>query len=438
MVRGRKPKYVVDDNGRPVVGLSFDKANQNYYNTHFKIDNIKKVIFGKDRIESIFRFRKWEMDRNSEEVDILEGQVEVVHKHADYYSPMDALTGRIPPPLPEDLQNIYKVPESFIWEKARYLLLTAKPQEIYKKLGLHITIDDRPPTKFISLKKLGEIYFEGKELSRSHKYYSQSYWKEFIRVIGVTNIGDISSDGIYKYQDFLTSKGKRKKWGSSSMNNRITAIKTIIRYGSIYCRDETQTPKIKEMLGMTDKLIMAKKQNGGKPEPISKEDYQLILENETNPIYRAIWLFALNTACRQTNLCAVKWTDIDMEQKTFSMPRPKTSIIRSAILWDRTMQALKELPKNDSEYVVPVRPRTISTWFRQKRLQLKMNKQVKFEHLRDAAASIPIHNGGARLENVAVLLGHLFPGQANEYVTRHPQVTKSAVEAIEQYYFGKK
>ncbi|HEY5138846.1 MAG TPA: hypothetical protein VIJ25_05935 [Methylococcales bacterium] len=63
--RGRPPTYVADANGRPVVGLSFDKNNF-YYNTHWKAENVDKQIFGNDRGEAIARFRIWQSEKQGQ------------------------------------------------------------------------------------------------------------------------------------------------------------------------------------------------------------------------------------------------------------------------------------------------------------------------------------------------------------------------------------
>ncbi len=52
--KGRPAKYITDYKGKPVVGLSYNKALGQYYNTHYRTEtNGKKVYFGSDIFELI-------------------------------------------------------------------------------------------------------------------------------------------------------------------------------------------------------------------------------------------------------------------------------------------------------------------------------------------------------------------------------------------------
>jgi hypothetical protein len=66
--RGRPPKYVRDSDGKPIVGLSFDEANNRYFNTHWKSDGVQKEHFGsnEDEAGAIFLFRQWDAQRKGE------------------------------------------------------------------------------------------------------------------------------------------------------------------------------------------------------------------------------------------------------------------------------------------------------------------------------------------------------------------------------------
>lgn len=53
--RGRPPKFVLDPNGRPIVGLSYHKATGSYYATYSK----PRVWFGSDLGKALFNFRRY-------------------------------------------------------------------------------------------------------------------------------------------------------------------------------------------------------------------------------------------------------------------------------------------------------------------------------------------------------------------------------------------
>jgi len=61
--RGRPPKFVLDPNGRPIVGLSCNKNTRCYYATYSN----PRVWFARDLTESLFKFRQWENQQKQEE-----------------------------------------------------------------------------------------------------------------------------------------------------------------------------------------------------------------------------------------------------------------------------------------------------------------------------------------------------------------------------------
>ena len=60
---GRPPKFVFDPNGKPIVGLSFNKANKSYYATY----SDPRLWFGSDFPTALLEFRKYENSQADEE-----------------------------------------------------------------------------------------------------------------------------------------------------------------------------------------------------------------------------------------------------------------------------------------------------------------------------------------------------------------------------------
>ncbi len=65
---GRPPKFVLDETGKPIVGLSFDKTNNSYYATYSN----PRVYFGTDYAKALHEFRKWQNNQAEDQpcVDI--------------------------------------------------------------------------------------------------------------------------------------------------------------------------------------------------------------------------------------------------------------------------------------------------------------------------------------------------------------------------------
>ncbi|HRT50957.1 MAG TPA: hypothetical protein P5279_10715, partial [Anaerohalosphaeraceae bacterium] len=61
--RGRPPKFVLDTDGRPIVGLSYNKATGSYYATY----SDPRVWFGSDLAEALFKFQRYQNHQAIEE-----------------------------------------------------------------------------------------------------------------------------------------------------------------------------------------------------------------------------------------------------------------------------------------------------------------------------------------------------------------------------------
>ena len=68
--RGRPAKYVIDREGKPIVGLSCD-AN-GYYNTHYRSEGAQRVHFGApDEFDTaVYQFHKWQSNRDNKSVNL--------------------------------------------------------------------------------------------------------------------------------------------------------------------------------------------------------------------------------------------------------------------------------------------------------------------------------------------------------------------------------
>lgn len=191
---------------------------------------------------------------------------------------------------------------------------------------------------------------------------------------------------------------------------------------------------------------------------ISKEDYLKILEHTQNKTYKAILLLALNGGFKPTDLADIRTKprrgqsrpDIDLKNKTLAKPRKKTSgkqqgVIRVAMLWDRTVDAINEaisLRENKTEYLFvnekgnQITAKNIQRWWQRVRKRAGVDEYVKFEHIRDAAQTIPIDVDSKLLFETKLLLGHSMTGVTNNYLSRRPSMVKNVCRILEEHYFG--
>lgn len=464
---GRPAKYATDSNGRPIVGLSFDKNNNLYFNTHWKTENISKQSFGTDKNEAIYRFRQWEEERKGEaNVSVDEDDVQVgIREQIEKFNP--DLRGYSQETLREwagkehfaiSEVNTYEIPLSLVCSIARELILN-DIHKARKLLNLPIVLDGKVfSEKSIELAKVKELYFEKRRKPMSSAYIKigKLLWNDFIKCIGVKRVSDITIDLIDKYEDYLYDCAKTKKWASASINNRIGLVKAALSYAAKKVNSPSDIEHLRRVLQYAERLTRAEKAKLN-PCPISVEDFHKMLNCTEEKTYKAVLLMALNCGMRESDLIDIRITprkgqprpDINLKDKTLQMPRPKTGIIRVAVLWDRTVAAInvmldeREKKKIKSEYLFlnsfdkPMKEASIRKWWLRHREDAGVIESVKFEHIRDATQTIPLDDDPRSLVETNLIMGHSVKGMANNYLERRPNMVRRACAVIEECFFVK-
>jgi len=464
--KGRPPKYVQDNQGRPIVGLSYDKANNRYFNTHWKSEGVSKETFGSDYHEAIFSFRRWEADRNGENAIMIDAehiQEGYREEHEEFHPSKDWIAS-----LPQEVQDEWKgkkhvlvsevetagIPESLFWQHARELILS-DIVEARKRLNLPIVLDGPiEGSVSITLDEIGKIYFERrrKPISDIYRKDGLRFWGEFKRVTNVKKVGELSATLIDGYENWVYASAKTRHWSPATINNRLGFVKAVFNEAFRRVRNISDKQHIKNVrefcnsFTYTDKPVV-------NPQPISKTDYLTMLDAAKDKVYRAIMLLSLNCGMKESAAADVRITprrgravpDIDLDKGVLAMPRPKTGIIRVAVLWDRTIAAIKEVlatRKSDSEFLFlnhcgnPMQPRNIRKWWHRTRKQAGVSASVKFEHIRDATQTIPLDDDPKSLVETNLIMGHAVSGMANNYLERRPTMVRRACKAIEEHFWG--
>ncbi|MFA6175888.1 MAG: hypothetical protein WC765_04850 [Phycisphaerae bacterium] len=213
---------MADANSRPVVGLSFDKTNNFYFNTHWKAENLKKQNFGSDKSEAIARFLIWQSEQQGQTTkieDVSPHQVQVettVTKEltdAELKVINDFRRQAGEPELPPKhkitfsttadsadafekgyaVQQTYTLLEGVFWKQARELILN-DIHKARKLLNLPIVLDGTAVShKAITLDEIETMFFakRRKPMSAGYKQYAIRFWKEFKRVVNVKMVSDI-------------------------------------------------------------------------------------------------------------------------------------------------------------------------------------------------------------------------------------------------------
>jgi integrase len=126
------------------------------------------------------------------------------------------------------------------------------------------------------------------------------------------------------------------------------------------------------------------------------------------------------------------------------MDRGKTGVPRVAVLWHRTLDAIREYQtpaphQSVSLFVsrsgVPFNANHMGRNFRRRRAEAGLPDSVTFDSIRDGAYTAATR-GGAIVDQARMLGGHRVSGVSDYYLKRNPQMAAEACAAIEKAYFG--
>jgi integrase len=177
------------------------------------------------------------------------------------------------------------------------------------------------------------------------------------------------------------------------------------------------------------------------PRPLSRDDLHVLLDAAVVKMRAAI-LLALNVAAYPSEVVGIKKSELDLDAKHYVGRRNKTGITRIAVLWDRTVKAVREYMQaepHDGETLfvnavgAELTQRSLTQQFRDLRRRTGLGDEVRFDSLRDGAYTAAIE-GGATIDEARMLAGHRV-GIPDHYLRRKPSMVAAACKAIEDFYF---
>lgn len=430
--RGHHPTYATI-NGQRIDGLHQNAFDKRYY---VRIDGSKKW-FGSDPQQALVRFREWESNRNPQAtIDFATKKPETV---------LHNWSGKLKKVSYPYSQYLKAIPEAEFWAMVRKLIL-ADP--IYASQMTGLPLDRlhkfKAPSETLSLAKIAALYWDKPDpITDKTKRDMQAYWDEFCKLVGgeTRQLGHITVDLISEYHDKIYHDAKGKS--SAYVKARFVSVKTVFRYALKRGKD---VDAVKQVLTYCEMLVPPKS-NGCNPSPISRKDFEACL-NAADTKWTAILLLALNMAGYPVDVAVLKKEDVDLEAGTLINRRTKTRVPRIAILWARTITAIRDYQKaepHDSDYLFLSRengkyhPNHIGRNFRRIRANAKRQDgtavpaTVEFAHIRDGAQTAAIQ-GGADPVHTDFLLGHKT-GIRDDYLLRRPDMVADACAAVERYYF---
>jgi integrase len=332
-----------------------------------------------------------------------------------------------------------EVPQADFWAHARDQLLN-RPEWVAEQTGIPelARLADLPQRKpSPTLSAIGEMYFLKKEskINDNELGKSKLFWSEFVNVmkaLGVTAARQVTSDAVGTYGEHVEAAQLTDSLSPTYIRHRFGKIKAIFNFA----RKKGLGPDVRDALDACATLEPPA-QVAADPNPIERGDFRKLLD-AANDRMRAAMLMMLNFCMYPSEACNLEWREINLKAHTLSTDRNKTKVVRVAVIWERTIDALAKLPRRCNHVLSTHHCTELSRWtladdWRVLREKLGLHK-LQMNMIRDGAYTASVE-AGVKFEHAQMLGGHQT-GIADKYVKRGPTMVADACAAIEKAYCG--
>lgn len=446
--RGRKAKpYVCPWNGKTIDGLYHCPDGR------WRITETGEKFTESDPRLAVLRFHRWQArHRGSEALVKLSDPLETTDDHAGAVEAVlrydlgpgehraasdDSLILTIPKTA--DAITLHRgLPADAIWAHLRDEIIR-RPQYVAQMTGIEQIgyLSDLPkPTPSPTLNEVGLLYFTKNVLSPNWKRKCEAYWEEFVQFVEVAKLRDLPQEKLTEYYDMVTEAALEDDRKPTYVRQRFTAVKAILRFPLKRGKWGDDCRRVYAFCTVLVKPPSSKPD----PQPIDRGDFHTLL-NAANNQEKALLLTALNCCMYGGEVAVLDWSEINLVKRTVVTARNKTGVVRVAVLWDRTVEALRCLrwEKEGPVFVtnatkVKYNYQTVYKTFVKLRKSVGLD-HVQLSHLRDGAYTTACEAEGVESHHAEILAGHQT-GQMDRYVKRRPRLVSKACAAIEEAYFG--
>jgi integrase len=321
------------------------------------------------------------------------------------------------------------------------------PAKVAKMTGIPALADIDPsalPKPAILLTALIDLYDE-KKITTKSKYRARREWEKMGRITGAKSLSDLTQEVLVGYR-----KQMEEENGAGTRVWVFGCIKSVISWG-LKADRPLDAKQIDSALSRCACLRVDDERPHKRPNPISPNNLAILLKNAVgdNAYWRPMILVALNCCLSVDEMARLEWADfyLDAEQPYYYTIRNKTrrkGVPRAAMLWPETVKELKAIKRVGphvftSSHGVNFSTQVLCDYFRDFRLNVcgipdapDEEPSLSFQALRDGCFTRAAY--GATDERYARVLGGHTSGMRDHYVSRHPEITQSAVDAVREYY----
>jgi integrase len=138
-----------------------------------------------------------------------------------------------------------------------------------------------------------------------------------------------------------------------------------------------------------------------------------------NPLVRHVFLFALATGMRRGELIALRWENVDQEQRTAHLPLTKNGDARTVPLSPAALEVLSQLPQAQKGEVFPITGNAVRLAWQRVKARVGI-QDLRFHDLRRENIS-RLFELGLSVPEVAVCSGHKDTRMLAVYTKLKPQ-----------------
>lgn len=380
-----REKFVCDFDGKPLVGLSWDRGNGQYYFTYFKQERDyitgrktrKDYSFGSDYQEAVFRFKAWREQTGKLTLSVpapmdtgqrltftrtpeqLQGMKEILEAEGVDDYPVDSTYSFKAEDVETDSpQHIIEGKITTDKQYALHLLRQLLSKEDIRIEAIRLLkLDDLLPATYrtLPLKELTDYYMENHGSKLRKKRDVVRAVKHFVQITKKKNVNDITEDDCQLFRDMVA----KSTLAPETKNDRFKNFRRVLRFYNESKRANGEKELIKTVLALCS--VMEKVPDGvtDKPKSFYLDDLTAIFEQaQKNNDRELLTMFVVMLNCA--------YYPVDVRTLTRDMIREKDGItfidysrtktrglyVRINCLWPITVALLKEqMARHTSNFV---------------------------------------------------------------------------------------
>ncbi len=298
----------------------------------------------------------------------------------------------------------------------------------------------KPAEKLPTLDVIKSTWMTHAKCSPAQRRKTLTAWQDFIATTGIGSIDEITPQLVVEYQDDVYDRivtprgGEEGPISGKQQQHLFTGIRTILRFIKNRAMAIEATSKVLDYLSI---LKPSQTTVSIDPKPISVAEWKSLLKKATGDDLVLV-LLMLNCAMYIREAIRLRWDEIKADGTIVTNRKKTGKIIRVAVLWDETLDALKSV-KRKGDFI----------FYNYAGVPLGISgAQMRFNNL--AADAECAHVTGSQLRDGAytaavaanvseqltrLLVGHRGSGLSDSYVARQPKMVKPACDAVHAHYF---